>query len=154
MSQDDDVRLSPELIAQLTALASRLTAQGEYDACDLIDTVVARVTEMPQRELLADMSDDAALKLSADIYDGMLSEPSSPQSKLSGSFEAETEFSAAPGAVEEIRDHSRELLAEALEALDGMLFFVGELPGAQYSAHVHAARAAADKIRAALEPQP
>ena len=38
-------RLSPELIAQLNALASRLTAQGEYDAVDLIDTVVARVTQ-------------------------------------------------------------------------------------------------------------
>ena len=44
MSQDD-VRLSPELIAQLNALASRLTAQGEYDAVDLIDTVVERVTQ-------------------------------------------------------------------------------------------------------------
>ena len=44
MSQDD-VRVSPELIAQLTALASRLTAQGEYDAVDLIDTVVARLTQ-------------------------------------------------------------------------------------------------------------
>ena len=38
-------RLSPDLIAQLTALASRLTAQGEYEACDLIDTVVARLTQ-------------------------------------------------------------------------------------------------------------
>ena len=38
-------RLSPDLIAQLNKLASRLTAQGEYEACDLIDTVVARVTQ-------------------------------------------------------------------------------------------------------------
>ena len=53
MSQDD-VRLSPELIAQLNKLASRLTQMGEYEACDLIDTVVARVTEMPGRELLAE----------------------------------------------------------------------------------------------------
>ena len=45
MSQDDDVRVSPELIAKLNALASRLTAQGEYEACDLIDTVVARLTQ-------------------------------------------------------------------------------------------------------------
>ena len=37
-------RLSPDLIAQLNKLASRLTAQGEYDAVDLIDTVVARVS--------------------------------------------------------------------------------------------------------------
>lgn len=51
MSQDD-VRLSPELIAQLNKLASRLTEQGEYEAVDLIDTVVARVTAMPGRELL------------------------------------------------------------------------------------------------------
>jgi len=52
MSQDDDARLSPDLIAKLNKLASRLTAQGEYEACDLIDTVVARVSAMPQRELL------------------------------------------------------------------------------------------------------
>ena len=51
MSQDD-VRLSPDLIAKLNALATYLTEQGEYDAVDLIDTVVARVTAMPQRELL------------------------------------------------------------------------------------------------------
>lgn len=56
MSQDD-VRLSPELIAQLNKLASRLTAQGEYEAVDLIDTVVARVTAMPPRELLAEALD-------------------------------------------------------------------------------------------------
>lgn len=56
MSQDD-VRVSPDLIAQLNKLASRLTAQGEYEAVDLIDTVVARVTAMPQRELLADALD-------------------------------------------------------------------------------------------------
>ena len=56
MSQDD-VRLSPELIAQLNKLASRLTAQGEYEAVDLIDTVVARVTAMPGRELLREALD-------------------------------------------------------------------------------------------------
>jgi hypothetical protein len=38
-------RLSPDMIAQLNALASRLTQMGEYDACDLIDTVVARLTQ-------------------------------------------------------------------------------------------------------------
>lgn len=54
---EDDVRLSPELIDRLNALASRLTAQGEYDAVDLIDTVVARVTAMPGRELLAEALD-------------------------------------------------------------------------------------------------
>ena len=57
MSQDDDVRLSPELIAKLNKLASRLTQMGEYEACDLIDTVVARVTAMPRRELLAEALD-------------------------------------------------------------------------------------------------
>jgi hypothetical protein len=36
--------VSPELIAGLNALASRLTQMGEYDAVDLIDTVVARLT--------------------------------------------------------------------------------------------------------------
>ena len=60
-------RLSPELIAQLTALASRLTQMGEYDAVDLIDTVVARVTEMPPRELLADALE--ALQLIANATD-------------------------------------------------------------------------------------
>ena len=50
-------RLSPELIAQLNKLATYLTAQGEYEACDLIDTVVARVSAMPQRELLAEALD-------------------------------------------------------------------------------------------------
>jgi hypothetical protein len=38
-------RVSPELIAQLNKLASRLTQMGEYDAVDLIDTVVERVTQ-------------------------------------------------------------------------------------------------------------
>jgi hypothetical protein len=54
MSQDDDVRVSPELIDQLNKLASRLTQMGEYEACDLIDTVVERVSAMPGRELLAE----------------------------------------------------------------------------------------------------
>lgn len=45
MSQHDDVRLSPELIAQLNKLATYLTEQGEYEAVDLIDTVVERVTQ-------------------------------------------------------------------------------------------------------------
>jgi hypothetical protein len=39
--------VSPELIAKLNALASRLTEMGEYDAVDLIDTVVARLTPLP-----------------------------------------------------------------------------------------------------------
>jgi hypothetical protein len=46
-AQDDDVerpRVSPELIAKLNALATYLTECGEYDAVDLIDTVVARLT--------------------------------------------------------------------------------------------------------------
>ena len=47
-------RLSPDLIAQLNKLATYLTEQGEYEAVDLIDTVVARVSAMPQRELLAE----------------------------------------------------------------------------------------------------
>jgi hypothetical protein len=37
--------VSPELIAKLNALASRLTQMGEYEAVDLIDTVVARVID-------------------------------------------------------------------------------------------------------------
>jgi hypothetical protein len=36
--------VSPELIAGLNKLAAYLTEQGEYEAVDLIDTVVARVT--------------------------------------------------------------------------------------------------------------
>ena len=38
--------VSPELIAGLNKLASYLTAQGEYEAVDLIDTVVARVIDV------------------------------------------------------------------------------------------------------------
>jgi hypothetical protein len=40
-------RVSPELIAGLNKLASYLTEQGEYEAVDLIDTVVARLTPLP-----------------------------------------------------------------------------------------------------------
>jgi hypothetical protein len=36
--------VSPELIAKLNKLASYLTEQGEYEAVDLIDTVVERLT--------------------------------------------------------------------------------------------------------------
>ncbi len=37
--------VSPELIDRLNKLASYLTEQGEYEAVDLIDTVVARVSD-------------------------------------------------------------------------------------------------------------
>ena len=50
MSQDD-VRVSPKLIAQLNKLATYLTAQGEYEAVDLIDTVVERVTQSARAAL-------------------------------------------------------------------------------------------------------
>jgi hypothetical protein len=40
-------RVSPELIDKLNKLASYLTEQGEYEAVDLIDTVVARLTPLP-----------------------------------------------------------------------------------------------------------
>jgi len=39
--------LSPELIDKLSKLATYLTEQGEYEACDLIDTVVERLTPPP-----------------------------------------------------------------------------------------------------------
>ena len=39
--------LSPELINKLNKLANYLTEQGEYEACDLIDTVVERLTPPP-----------------------------------------------------------------------------------------------------------
>jgi hypothetical protein len=39
--------VSPELIAGLNKLATYLTEQGEYEAVDLIDTVVARLTPLP-----------------------------------------------------------------------------------------------------------
>ena len=35
--------ISPELIDKLNKLATYLTEQGEYEACDLIDTVVERL---------------------------------------------------------------------------------------------------------------
>lgn len=38
-------QVSPELIDKLGKLATYLTEQGEYEACDLIDTVVERVTK-------------------------------------------------------------------------------------------------------------
>ena len=126
-------RLSPELIAQLTALASRLTQMGEYEACDLIDTVVARVTAMPGRELRymdegeqAIMS--AALRKSAKVV--RRNEP------------------------------GRELLAEALEALDRIVdFHIGDCPMTMeeidFAKNINwqirkTARAAADKIRAVM----
>jgi hypothetical protein len=43
-ARERHMTVSPELIAKLNALASRLTEQGEYEAVDLIDTVVARLT--------------------------------------------------------------------------------------------------------------
>jgi hypothetical protein len=73
--------------------------------------VTAYLAALQDTHALVTMSDDDALRLSADIYDGMLSEPSSPRSKLLGSFEAKTELSAAPGAVGEIRDHLTALKA-------------------------------------------
>jgi len=39
-----EARVSPELIAKLNKLATYLTEQGEYEAVDLIDTVVERLT--------------------------------------------------------------------------------------------------------------
>jgi hypothetical protein len=39
--------LSPELIDKLNKLATYLTERGEYKACDLIDTVVERLTHPP-----------------------------------------------------------------------------------------------------------
>jgi len=39
--------ISPELIDKLNKLATYLTEQGEYEACDLIDTVVDRLTPPP-----------------------------------------------------------------------------------------------------------
>jgi len=45
--------VSPELIAGLNKLASYLTEQGEYEAVDLIDTVVARVIDVAPPAALA-----------------------------------------------------------------------------------------------------
>jgi hypothetical protein len=63
-------RLSPELIAKLNALASRLTQMGEYAAVDLIDTVVARVSAMPERELLREAL--SALDRAKALVDGAI----------------------------------------------------------------------------------
>ena len=49
---EDRARAAIELIAKLNKLATYLTEQGEYEAVDLIDTVVARVSAMPERKLL------------------------------------------------------------------------------------------------------
>lgn len=51
-------QVSPELIEKLGKLATYLTEQGEYEACDLIDTVVERVTKPalpPQGDSLAEL---------------------------------------------------------------------------------------------------
>lgn len=45
--------ISPELIDKLNKLATYLTEQGEYEACDLIDTVVERLTPPPGAKPLA-----------------------------------------------------------------------------------------------------
>ena len=57
--------ISPDLIAQLNKLATYLTAQGEYEAVDLIDTVVVRISEMEAqlkrlRKHLSEMTIDIA----------------------------------------------------------------------------------------------
>ena len=120
-------RLSPELIAQLNKLATYLTEQGEYEACDLIDTVVARMTNQ--------------------------------QASASGAT-LPTDACALPGGVEESRDQlQRELLREALTALDQCAealcecYDVTAYPAdgsSKQDAALARARAAADKIRAAL----
>ena len=51
-------QVSPDLIEKLGKLANYLTEQGEYEACDLIDTVVERVTKparAPQGDGLAEL---------------------------------------------------------------------------------------------------
>ena len=110
-------RVSPDLIAQLNALASRLTQMGEYEACDLIDTVVARVTAMPQRELLAEALD--ALEPFANVAAHDIGDDETDRDTF--------------------RPFSNPKWARA------PLLTVGDL---------RRARAAADKIRAALEHQP
>jgi hypothetical protein len=101
-------RVSPELIAKLNALASRLTEQGEYEAVDLIDTVVARVTAMPERELLREALE--ALQLIANAT------------------------------------HPRFRTEDDIDLLYANEKAFGDC--------INIARAAADKIRAALEHQP
>ena len=87
MSQDH-ARLSPELIDKLNKLATYLTEQGEYEAVDLIDTVVARVSAMPQRELLAEALEALA--------------PFAAQSRASGPTE-ERNIRRARAAADKIR---------------------------------------------------
>ena len=139
-------RLSPELIAQLNALASRLTEQGEYDACDLIDTVVERVSAMPHSDrppntipMPRDMDEARAMVLLG-------------------------EYMLRDGG--EIKEPERELLAEALDALTPFAVAARSIdvdpPGDHEPSHgrgsvtagdLRRARTAADKIRAALEHQ-
>ena len=57
--------ISPKLIDRLNKLASYLTEQGEYEAVDLIDTVVDRISEMEAqlkrlRKHLSEMTIDIA----------------------------------------------------------------------------------------------
>jgi hypothetical protein len=82
-------RVSPELIAQLKKLATYLTAQGEYEAVDLINTVVERVSAMPPRELLAEALEALT--------------PFAAQSRASGPTE-ERNIRRARAAADKIRD--------------------------------------------------
>jgi len=66
--------------------------------------VTAYQAALQETYALAEMSDDDAFRLSADIYDGMLSGHASLQSELSGSFQAETESQPSPGGAEESPD--------------------------------------------------
>ena len=120
-------RVSPYLIAQLNKLATYLTAQGEYEACDLIDTVVARVTAMPQRELLAEALE--ALSEAAAIFDAI---------KRHGGTISQQVHTFASGP-----------RTEAKEAWAFPKWMFDELDSAENDA-----RAAADKIRAALTQEP
>ena len=174
MSQDD-VRLSPDLIAKLNALASRLTAQGEYEAVDLIDTVVARVTAMPGRELLREAL-TALTRIGAlprytdgdneaqDIARAALS--ALPERELRYMDEGEQAIMGAAlrksAKVVSRNEPSRELLREALEALQLIANATDPRFLAEHDIHllhvsektfgdcINIARAAADKIRDAM----
>ena len=97
--EQDDVRVSTELIDQLNKLASRLTQMGEYEACDLIDTVVARVTAMPQR-LSHELITSPPCEMS---YVGYVR---NQQASASGAPLPTNYACALPGGVEESRDQA------------------------------------------------
>ena len=87
-------QVSPELIEKLGKLATYLTEQGEYEACDLIDTVVERVTKPASR-----LQGDGLAELRA------LSDVSSQGEWVLNTFNFKPEIKAGGNVIGFLRTH-------------------------------------------------